>query len=310
MGPVCEPVTCSTPEPCNRAGYEITTVDCCAQCVCNPDLCPINTLKCDPGFELVQNKSEGDCCFSFSCRPKPVCVFNGTEYQPGVKIAVDSCKDCNCGSTLNPSTHLFDIHCSPVTCNTTCSQGFSYQLAPGKCCGNCIQNQCVYTEKSGTVHTIKVGENFVPPDETCVNYTCTKEKDAFTLVRIISSCPAFYPERCKPGTIKTTPDGCCKTCETEDCNVKKNNTFLVSNGCSSVHPVDITSCAGSCDTSSIYSMVANSMMHKCSCCQEMRTSSKEVQMNCPDGHQITYTYTYVEECGCHVTECNDHKNID
>uniref|UniRef100_A0A3B1JYQ9 CTCK domain-containing protein n=1 Tax=Astyanax mexicanus TaxID=7994 RepID=A0A3B1JYQ9_ASTMX len=75
-----------------------------------------------------------------------------------------------------------------------------------------------------------------------------------------------------------------------------NNTFLVSNGCSSVHPVDITSCAGSCDTSSIYSMVANSMMHKCSCCQEMRTSSKEVQMNCPDGHQITYTYTYVEEC--------------
>ncbi|XP_049330375.1 mucin-5B-like isoform X2 [Astyanax mexicanus] len=310
MGPVCEPVTCSTPEPCNRAGYEITTVDCCAQCVCNPDLCPINTLKCDPGFELVQNKSEGDCCFSFSCRPKPVCVFNGTEYQPGVKIAVDSCKDCNCGSTLNPSTHLFDIHCSPVTCNTTCSQGFSYQLAPGKCCGNCVQNQCVYTEKSGTVHTIKVGENFVPPDETCVNYTCTKEKDAFTLVRIISSCPAFYPERCKPGTIKTTPDGCCKTCETEDCNVQKNNTFLVSNGCSSVHPVDITSCAGSCDTSSIYSMVANSMMHKCSCCQEMRTSSKEVQMNCPGGHQITYTYTYVEECGCHVTECNDHKKID
>ncbi|KAL7857635.1 hypothetical protein AOLI_G00177370 [Acnodon oligacanthus] len=57
-----------------------------------------------------------------------------------------------------------------------------------------------------------------------------------------------------------------------------------------------------------YSMAANSMMHRCSCCQELRTSSKQVEMKCPDQRHITHTYTYVEECGCHVTECKDKKS--
>ncbi|XP_036432300.1 intestinal mucin-like protein [Colossoma macropomum] len=313
MGPLCKPVQCPAVGPCNKTGYTIkaaTSDHCCPTCECDPARCPSAPVKCETGFELVQNKTVDDCCPTFSCRPKPVCVFNGTEYWPGVKIPVDICKDCSCGSTVDPKTGLLTPNCSPVICNTTCSQGFIYERDPKKCCGQCKQQRCVYTDPNSTEHTIEVGKTFTPPNEKCVKYNCTKVNNAFELVVIISSCPAFNPENCVPGTVTTTPDGCCKTCEIQNCRVQKNNTYLMTSNCTSVHPVEITSCSGSCDTSSIYSMAANSMMHRCSCCQELRTSSKKVEMNCPDQRQFTHTYTYVEECGCHVTECKDKKSSD
>ncbi|XP_017556592.2 mucin-5AC-like [Pygocentrus nattereri] len=273
MGPVCKPVQCPVLEPCNKAGYEIKRDGCCPECV-----------------------------------RKPVCVFNNTEYLPGAKVPVDICKDCICGSSLDPKTGLKAIECSTVTCNTTCSQGFSYVSHPGQCCGTCVQQHCIYTGPNKTVYTIEVGKSFNPPNEKCaISYNCTKVNDAFTLVANKSTCPAFNPEYCINGTVTTTPDGCCKTCKIQNCRVQRNNTYLVVNNCTSAQSVEITSCYGSCDTSSIYSMAANSMMHQCSCCQELRIRSKQVEMNCPDQRQITYTYTYVEECGCQVTECKDKK---
>ncbi|XP_036433731.1 intestinal mucin-like protein [Colossoma macropomum] len=265
MGPICKPVQCPILEPCKQ-GYEIKTDDCCPK-----------------------------------CGPKPVCVSNNTEYLPGVKVPdTDNCKDCSCGSTADPKTGLRAIECSIVTCNKTCPQGFSYVLHPGKCCGRCVQQQCIYTGPNKKVYTIEVGESFNPPNEKCAySYNCTKVNDAFTLVANKSTCPAFNPENCVNGTVTTTPDGCCKTCEIQNCRIQKNNTYLVVNNCTSVRSVEITSCSGACDTSSIYSMAANIMMHRCSCCQELRTSSKQVEMNCPDRRQFTHTYTYVETCGCH-----------
>ncbi|KAL7867726.1 hypothetical protein SRHO_G00091100 [Serrasalmus rhombeus] len=311
MGPLCKPVQCPAVGPCNKAGYvikRVTSDHCCETCECDPTLCPSAPVKCETGLELVQNKTVYDCCSTFSCRPKAVCVFNGTEYWPGVKVPVDICEDCSCGSTVDPKTGLLTPHCSPVICNTTCSQGFIYERDPEKCCGQCKQQRCVYTDPNSTVYTIEVGKTFSPPNEKCVKYNCIKVSNAFELVVIISSCPAFNPENCINGTVTTTPDGCCKTCEIQNCRIQKNNTYLMVNNCISVRSVEINFCSGSCDTSSIYSMAANSMMHQCSCCQELRTSSKQVDLTCPDQNQITYNYTYVEECGCQVTECKDKKS--
>uniref|UniRef100_A0A4W4DV30 CTCK domain-containing protein n=1 Tax=Electrophorus electricus TaxID=8005 RepID=A0A4W4DV30_ELEEL len=93
--------------------------------------------------------------------------------------------------------------------------------------------------------------------------------------------------------------------EQKKCHVLTSTMHLKAKNCISVDPVKIATCSGACDTSSIYSMEANSYMHKCSCCQELRTSQKKVQMSCPGQSQITYTYTFVEECGCNVTDCKD-----
>ncbi|KAG9280807.1 mucin-5B-like [Astyanax mexicanus] len=91
----------------------------------------------------------------------------------------------------------------------------------------------------------------------------------------------------------------------QNCVVQKNSTYLKSNNCTSENLVEMTFCSGSCQTLSMYSMEANSMMHHCSCCREQRTSEKVVQLNCPNQTQRNVTYTFVEECGCEKTKCTD-----
>ncbi|KAI5100289.1 mucin-2-like, partial [Silurus meridionalis] len=121
MGPVCTAVKCSSPEVCTKVGYKLQTVDCCPKCVCNTSMCPTTIPQCSPGYELVQNKTDSDCCVSFSCKPKQVCVYGGKEYMPGEKVKKDSCEDCVCGPTMNQDSKLLDVKCTPMHCNTTCS---------------------------------------------------------------------------------------------------------------------------------------------------------------------------------------------
>uniref|UniRef100_A0A3B1J6B5 CTCK domain-containing protein n=1 Tax=Astyanax mexicanus TaxID=7994 RepID=A0A3B1J6B5_ASTMX len=95
----------------------------------------------------------------------------------------------------------------------------------------------------------------------------------------------------------------------QNCVVQKNSTYLKSNNCTSENLVEMTFCSGSCETLSMYSMEANSMMHHCSCCREQRTSEKKVQLKCHDKPHIMYSYTYVEECGCEKTKCTDGEGV-
>ncbi|KAM9495182.1 uncharacterized protein Hap1MRO34_016080 [Clarias gariepinus] len=309
MGPVCQPVQCPPKENCTKIGYGLQDVDCCQKCVCQPSLCPSTIPKCQAGFELIQNKTDTDCCVTFNCKHKPVCVFGMNEYLPGDKVPTDSCEVCHCGTTVNTSTGLYNIQCTPMICNTTCQKGFSYEAVSGQCCGKCVQKQCVYENEGhpNIISTVEVGQSWTHPNEPCVTLNCTKVNDVFVLVKKPPSCPEYNQKDCIPGTETTTSDGCCKTCQLVNCRMVKNTTSLNVNGCISVQPVEIPSCSGSCNTNSIYSMAANTMTHHCSCCKELRTSSMQVQLRCADNRLKQYTYTYVEECGCSVTECTDSK---
>uniref|UniRef100_A0A6Q2YDU6 Mucin 2, oligomeric mucus/gel-forming n=2 Tax=Esox lucius TaxID=8010 RepID=A0A6Q2YDU6_ESOLU len=230
----CRPVVCPTQQvvTCKEVGEVLVkeTVDCCQQnkCVCDVSGCPEPPL-CPLGTEL--NTSKGSCCLTYTCVPKPVCVFNNKEYQPG------------------------DVWSSP--------------------------------------------------SNSCVQYNCTNIKDKFIPVDSKIQCPDFRPEDCIPGTETTDANGCCVSCTPSNCAVKKNTTYLQVNNCRSVIPVELAACGGACGTSSMYSAVKMGLMHSCSCCQELSTSVRQVDMVCSNGKKTSQSYTYINKCGCSVTECDD-----
>ncbi|XP_034541009.1 intestinal mucin-like protein [Notolabrus celidotus] len=266
--------------------------------------CSLPTEKCQLGYELeVKNET---CCPSFQCVPKNVCVFNDNEYKSGMTFSNGPCETCTCTDSKDPLTMLNTYECISKSCLFECPEGHELETKPGDCCPICKKTSCVLDVPGlPSPIIIEPSKSWSPPNDNCTKYECTKVKDDFRTSEKQVSCPAFNPENCVPGTEQTDKNGCCRTCTPrQDCLMRKNSTHLQLKDCKSVDLVEITSCAGSCgESSSVYSAESNSMVHTCSCCREMSTTTKEVEMTCADGSTVMHSYISVEKCSCQVTEC-------
>ncbi|XP_075019080.1 intestinal mucin-like protein [Calonectris borealis] len=245
----------------------------------------------------------GKCCPTFECRHG--CVVNETYYAPGVVIPSSPCEECTCSESSYPSPHHATVKCKPVICDTYCPVGYKYTKKPGQCCGTCKPAACTVTVGDNITHVLQVGEFWNPPGDNCTTYTCEKYDDQFIPVISQKSCPHFNPDDCDPDDIKLSDNGCCKECQVKLKSCMKHNTTTVIkyHGCVSPAPVEMTYCEGSCDAYSRYSPEVNTMEHKCSCCQEIKTSQRKVTLTCSDGTYLDHSYTYVEKCSCVSSEC-------
>ncbi|XP_053740798.1 mucin-5AC-like [Synchiropus splendidus] len=310
MGVECSNLTCSTPEPviCNNEGEVMVTrlVDCCPTLVCECDRsqCSLMTTRCPAGFELQVSFPNDTCCPSHTCVPKGVCVFNNTEFKPGVTFSKSLCESCICTKDQDPVTKLNREVCSPIECHP-CGLGYENVPYPGQCCGACNKTSCVFRKPgSQELKILTPSQSWSPEGDNCTVFECAMTDGEITLIESTVSC-TFDPENCIPGTEHTDKSGCCPTCiPKSECKPRTNTTYLYINGCKSVDEVEITECEGTCGaSSSMYSADSNTMMHSCACCQEISTSLKEVEMNCPDGTKKMHNYTSVDQCGCKAAEC-------
>ncbi|XP_032450989.1 mucin-5B [Lynx canadensis] len=294
----CTPVLCEAqdrPLQCSRAGLVTVTrpvadKPCCLEtlCVCNTTTCPQSPPKCVPGEELVATQEEGDCCPTFSCRPK-LCTYNGTAYGIGATFpAVTPCHTCTC---LSVDTQHPTVQCEEDNCSTTCPQGFQYQKVEGQCCGECVQTACLTPDG----RLVRPNETWVSSlVDNCTEYRCDAKNGLHVLTPRPLPCPD--PSSCK-GILRKT--GCCYSCEEVDsCQVRVNRTVLRHRGCATQAPVNVTFCEGSCPGVSKFSMEAQAMQRRCTCCQETRLHEEVVTMQCPDGTAVRHTYTHVDECSC------------
>ncbi|CAN8214792.1 unnamed protein product [Coccothraustes coccothraustes] len=295
---------------CEEPGYmpveiPIPEDPCCTrtECYCNTSLCTDITPQCLEGQEIITIMPPGNCCPIFECRQG--CVVNETYYAPGAAIPSGPCEECTCSASSPSRPHHPTVTCQPVICDTYCPLGYKYTVEPGQCCGTCKAAACVVTVGNNITHVLHEGEHWNPPGDNCTVYTCEKHADQFIQVIKEASCPAFNYDECDPDDIRLSDDGCCLVCRrVPKLCMKYNMTTVINyNGCVSPAPVEITYCEGSCDAYSRYSQMTNTMVHKCSCCQEIKTSKRKVTLMCSDGTSLDHSYTYVEKCSCVDAEC-------
>ncbi|KAM8762761.1 uncharacterized protein AB9X84_007402 isoform 2-T2 [Acanthopagrus schlegelii] len=306
---ICHPMSCPTQPAltCDQEGQVKVndTVGCCQQekCECDVKQCPGSVPSCPIGYTL--NVTMGVCCFNYTCVKKDVCVFNNHEYQVGELVPMNPCDKCSCTDQPDASSKLHKIECQPIPCDTHCPVGYEYQMVSNSCCGKCVQTSCVVTLSNST-HTLKPGTIWTPPGNPCVKFECVQIINQFITVEAKTLCPPFYLDDCIPGTETIAPDGCCRTCipRGQPCNVSTTVMYLESQGCQSQEKINITSCRGACGTFTFYSNKMKSLQHTCSCCQELATSERQIQLTCPDNTELTYTYTHIEACGCLKTDCS------
>ncbi|XP_075422975.1 mucin-5B-like [Ascaphus truei] len=261
--------------------------------------CAVSSAEeCKSGFEYKM--PEGECCGTceqVACTMKM--KDNSTKVLKPGEIWTPPQELC-----LHYECHQMEDQFVPVTMKRSCAivdceAGFEYKIKSGECCGECTKVACTMKMGDNTTKVLQPGETFNPPEDKCTSYTCT---EAYDVVTMKEKCPAFDPTQCKDGTIKRTADGCCQTCEV-GCQVRKQSTRIKTSTCESDETVELSYCEGACKTTSMYSADANTMEHKCSCCQEMKTSTREISLKCLDGTSRLYSYIYVDQCGCTRTEC-------
>ncbi|XP_067349506.1 mucin-5AC-like isoform X4 [Channa argus] len=309
----CHHVFCPTLPPlsCDEEGQikvPVTDTDSCCpieECRCDSNHCSSDVPSCPVGYTL--QSTQGVCCHNYSCVPKTnVCVFNNHEYQVGDQVPMKSCETCICGNQTDARSQWHIIECQPIPCETHCPLGYEYQILANKCCGKCVQINCTVKLYNNSTHTIKPGTIWTPPGNPCVKYECVKIANQFITVEAKTTCPPYKPNECIPGTETVTPDGCCHICilKGRPCSVSTTAVQLESQGCHSKGPVNVTSCSGACGTFTMYSTKMRSLQHSCSCCQELATTERQIQLFCPDNTEITYTYTHIDACGCLKSECS------
>ncbi|XP_078475850.1 uncharacterized protein LOC144737071 isoform X2 [Lampetra planeri] len=266
-----------------------------------------NPEDCQLGYEFIHR--EGVCC---GVCEKTKCVFNMsgavTMLEPGeiVQDPQNNCTTLRCESTTGePIERTQTVQCQ-YNNPEDCQLGYEYIHREGECCGECVKTRCVFN-MSGIVTVLKPGETVQDPQNNCTTHHCKPTTgEPIEKTQTIQCSPNFNPDNCLPGTIKLDEAKCCKTCYPPpgNCRLFNSSKYIFYDACSSVEPVEVVSCEGSCPTYSMYSEQGNSVNHTCKCCRDMKTRPRSTSFLCSNGTRFDATYTFIEECGCKEFACD------
>ncbi|XP_029438979.1 extracellular matrix protein A-like [Rhinatrema bivittatum] len=264
----------------------------------------LDSAMCALGFQYF--KMDGQCCGE--CKQTDCVVLLESEaitIKPGeiYNVPGDNCTYYECIYT-NDSFITEEVHTSCFHLDSVmCVLGFQYFKMDGQCCGECKQTDCVVLLESEAI-TIKPGVIYNVPGDNCTHYECIYINGSFITEEVHTSCFHLDSSTCAPGTLTTSPDGCCQTCELmpESCKIKTENITLTVDECTSAEEVTVNSCEGACNSFSLFS-TASVMPTNCSCCHSERSSIKSVELYCKNDTTVNFSYTYIEACGCDEQPC-------
>ena len=174
----------------------------------------------------------------------------------------------------------------------------------------CLEYSCV----GGQVKTTEFAcECLVPPtcgdhetlievrdnDSCCSTYKCECD---------VASCP--QEPSCETGsTLKRIETGCCPEyhCISPSCDVVEKPEVFTVEDCSSVQPINVTVCEGSCSSGTVLMETFSSVgtEKSCSCCTGVEFETKNVELLCPGGFQVSHQMRRITKCQCNATQCSN-----
>ena len=101
--------------------------------------------------------------------------------------------------------------------------------------------------------------------------------------------------------------GCCEEyyCASSSCDVVTKLEVLHVEDCDTVIPVNVTYCEGSCASStSIMETFSEAVTERaCTCCTGIEFDTKNVELMCPGGFQVSHQHKIVTKCQCNASQC-------
>uniref|UniRef100_A0AAQ6IV34 Mucin 5.1, oligomeric mucus/gel-forming n=1 Tax=Anabas testudineus TaxID=64144 RepID=A0AAQ6IV34_ANATE len=275
---VCEILISKVFEKCHKVVAPQNFYEACKFDVCHM---PNSTMGCSSLEAYASLCADASVCVDWRSATKGQCEYKcpaNKVYKP-------------CGPTVAPTCN------ASTACQFTegcfCPEGLTLFSSNsdicvssfGQCCGSCKKTSCVL-EIPG------YNTSWSPPKDKCTMYNCQKVNDDLVIYKNQTMCPPFDPQGyCTPRS---------------DCQIKRSTSYLKIKNCKSTVPVEMTTCEGPCGpSSSMYSLESSSLMRSCSCCQEMATTKKAVDMICSDGRRMKYYYISIDKCGCNIAKCTD-----
>lgn len=205
----CKPI----PIPKLQPGEVIIneTSGCCPtrKVICDKSKCPPKPLKCEEQFyELVKNNTVSNaCCDRFDCvPPKNLCIVEIDSVKKLKNIdeiwtTKDPCQNKKCA--YGPNGQLVTIDEKQICSVTQCPLGFSLKIPAGKCCGDCVQDKCVF---DGVLYE---ADKTWQSNDSCITHKCEQQGKQLVVTTMMPTCPVITD--CPP-ELKYF-ENCCERCK-------------------------------------------------------------------------------------------------
>ena len=216
---------------------------------------------------------EGECIKPTEC---PSCL---EKYPEGAtwKDEVDPCVEYICE---NSSVRSIEYRCDTQIPN----------------CGQYEKLVANTTEECCTRYECECDQEKCPAAPTCAEGEYFSRQLNFTKTY-------FSGEVLKSLGIK----GCCEEyyCASSSCDVVTKLEVLHVEDCDTVIPVNVTYCEGSCASStSIMETFSEAVTERaCTCCTGIEFDTKNVELMCPGGFQVSHQHKIVTKCQCNASQC-------